>query len=1068
MMRWIVESSLKLRLIVVAAAAAMIVVGIAKLGKTPVDVLPEFAPVTVEVQTEALGLSPAEVEQLITVPIEQDLLNGIAFLDDIRSQSVQGLSRILLVFEPGTDLFVARQVVSERLTQAHALPNVSKPPRMLQPVSSTNRAMMIGVSSKSVSAIEMSLLARWTIVPRLTGETGVANVSVWGQRDRQLQVQVDPERLRDRGVSLLQVIQTAGNSLWVSPLTFLEASTPGTGGFIETSSQRLGIQHISPITKAEDLARVSVEGTPLRLGDVANVVEDHQPLIGDALTNDGAGLLLVVEKLPNANALDVTRRVEEAIAVMKPGLKDIEFDTGVFRPATYIEKSIDNITTMLIVSSILGVLLLGALLLRWRTALVSLVAIPLSVLAAALVLYALGKSMNAIVFLGLVAALGFVIDDAIASVENIARRLRRHRQEGDPKSTAAVILEASLEERGPTVYAALIIALTTLPVFFLERVSGAFFPDLAVAYLLAMLAAMAVAVTLTPALCLLLFSRGLPDQGESPVVRWLQRVYGVALSQVLRRPRPAFVAAVAVVVAAICSMPFLGHTVLPSFKENQLLIHWDAPPGTSLPEMNRVTALAARELRSVPGVEDVGAHVGRAVTADQIVGVNSGELWVSIDPDADYDATVASVKSVVAGYPGLTHDIQTFSSERVGEALTGVRDDLVVRVYGEELPTLRSTAEDVKQMLSGVDGVRNARVESPRDLEPTLQIEVNLAAAQRHRIKPGDVRRAAATLLSGIQVGSLFEDQKVFDVVVWGTPDTRSSLTSIRQLLIDTPDGGHVRLGEVADVRIAPSPTVIQRQGVARIVDVAASISGRDRGSVVRDVKRGLSASTFPLEYHAEVLGVDRQPSGRLISLGVAAAIGILLLLQACFGSWRLAALAFGILPVAVAGGVLAALAAGGSLTFGSYIGLLAVLGLAARNTVALVDRLRRLEATGGEAVGPALVLRGTRERVGPVLATALVTGLVLLPVAIVGSVAGLETVHPLAIVVLGGLITSTFATLFVVPVLYLRVTHRPAPAEGAAAEAFTATLRRRITRQRRVKEPVLRGETETGLEPSS
>ena len=307
MMRWIVASSLKFRLLVVGAAAAMMIVGISQIHKMPVDVLPEFAPVIVEVQTEALGLSSAEVEQLITVPIEQDLLNGIAFLKDIRSESVPGLSRILLVFEAGTDLFQARQVVAERMTQAHALPNVSKPPQVLQPLSSTNRVMIVGVNSSTLSPIQMSVLARWTMVPRLLGVPGIANVSVWGQRDRQLQVQVDPERLRRRHVSLTQVIATTGNALWVSPLTFLEASTPGTGGFIDTANQRLGVQHISPISTPAALARVSVEGTKLHLGDVATVVEDHPPLIGDALTPDGPGLLLVVEKAPGASTLDVTR-----------------------------------------------------------------------------------------------------------------------------------------------------------------------------------------------------------------------------------------------------------------------------------------------------------------------------------------------------------------------------------------------------------------------------------------------------------------------------------------------------------------------------------------------------------------------------------------------------------------------------------------------------------------------------------------------------------------------------------------------------------------------------------------
>ena len=1021
MMRSLIVASLKFRLLVVAVAAATAVVGVNRLRDMPVDVLPEFAPTTVEVQTEALGLSAPEVEQLITVPLEQDLLNGVAFLDDIRSESVPGLSRILLVFEPGTNLFRARQVVAERLTQAHALPQVSKPPQMLQPLSSTNRVMMIGVSSKDVSALELSVLARWTIAPRLVGVPGVANVAIWGQQDRQLQVQVEPERLRAQGVSLGQVIETTANSLWVSPLTFVEASTPGTGGFIDTPNQRIGIQHLSPISTPADLARVRVEetqGRTLQLGDVATVVESHQPLIGDAVVNDGHGLLFVVEKFPEASSRDVTGGVEQAINTLQPGLSSIEFDTTVYRPASYIERSIENLTLALIVGAVLVVLLLLGFFLRWRTALISVVVIPLSLLTAALVLHALGTTMNAIVLAGLLAALVIVIDDAVADVESIERRLREQGQERGDKAIAAVV-EASLRVRRGALYATLIIALAVTPLFFLEGLSGEFFPDLAGAFLLALLASLGVALTVTPALSLLLLSRASLER-ESPLVPWLRRRYEAALSGVIHRPRVAYLAVGAVLVVAFAAVPFLGVSLLPTFKESELLIRWNGPPGTSLTEMNRITGLAGRELRSVPGVRDVGAHVGRAVTGDRVVGANSGELWVSIDPGADYDATVTSIRRVVDGYPGLSRDVQTYSRQRVREILTGTDDDVVVRLYGENLKVLAAQGEKVRGALSGIDGMADARVVLPAE-EPTLEVEVDLAKAQRHGIKPGDVRRAATTLLSGIQVGSLFEQQKVFDVVVWGTSDTRNSLTSARQLLIDTPEGGHVRLEDVAELRIAPNPSTIRRQAVSRYLDVGANISGRDRSSVVRDVEGRLQGIAFPLEYHAEVLAADAQPRGRLISIGIAAAIGIFLLLQALFGSWRVATLCFLTFPIAVGGGVLAALAAGGTLSFGSFAGLFAVFGIAVRNGVLLVDRFRHLELREGEDLDPEPLLQAARDRLVPTLLTALAAGLVLLPVAILGGSPGYELGRPLAIVVLGGLVTSTLLTLFVLPVFYLR-----------------------------------------------
>jgi Cu/Ag efflux pump CusA len=1021
-MRWLVASSVRFRLLVLVAAAATLVVGASQLRKMPVEVLPDFTPTTVEVQTEALGLSAPEVEQLITVPLEQDLLNGVAFLKDIRSESVPGLSRILLIFDGGTDVLRARQVVAERLTQAHALPQVSKPPRMLQPLSSTDRVMLVGMTSKSVSALRMGVLARWTIVPRLVGVPGVANVAVWGEEDRQLQVQVDPERLRDERVRLDQVIDSTANALWVSPLTFVEASTPGTGGFIDTPNQRLGIQHVSPITTAGDLAKVRLEetdGRNLVLGDVARVVENHQPLIGDGVVDGDRGLLLVVQRFPGTSLLDVTKGVQEAIDSMQPGLSGIDFDTSLYRPATYVERSIDNVALAVLIG--LGLLALAfGVFFRWRTALVGIAVIPLSLVTGALVLWAFGTTMNAFVLLGLAAALALVIDDAIISVENTTRKLRLRREQGAETSIADLVTEASLDARRPTLYATLIVALAVLPVFFLERVAGAFFPDVAGAYLLALLASMVVALTVTPALSVLVLSRAPGDQDGPPVSRRLQERYERALSRIVRRPRIAYVAVAILVVAAGASAPFLGQSLVPTFKENELLVHWEGPPGTSLPEMNRITALASRELRALPGITSVGAHVGRAVTGDQIVGANAAEMWVSIDGDADYDRTVAAVKRVVAGYPGISENVETYSQERRREALAGTNEDLVVRIYGEDLHTLGNEAATVRRAIAGVDGVSDPHVLLPAE-EPTVQVRVDLARAKKYGVTPGDVRRAATTLISGLVVGSLFEQQKVFDVVVWGGPQTRSSVTSVRRLLLDTHDGGHVRLADVADVRIVPSPGIIRREAVSRYVDVGASVSGRGRDAVVGDVQRRLQQLAFPIEYHAEVLGAETQPAGRLISVAIAAVIGMFLLLQVFFSSWRLAFFAIVTAPIGVVGGLVAALAGGGQLSFGSYIALFAVFGVAARGGILLFDRFRQLEQDEGETFGPELVLRAARERVVPVVLTAVATGLVFAPILIMGSRPGYELIEPAAVVLLGGLSTCVLFNLFVLPALYLR-----------------------------------------------
>ena len=1024
MLHWIVDGSLKARVPVIVIAAALMLFGYNDVRDSSVDTLPEFGPTTVEIQTEALGLSAAEVEQLITVPMEQDLLNGVAWLDVIRSQSVPGLSSIELIFEPGTDPYRARLAVQERVSQARvALPGVASPPQMLQPLSATNRVMMVGVSSSELSPIEMSVLARWTIRPRLMGVPGVANVSIWGQRERQLQVLVDPARLRDSGVSLRQVVETAANALWVSPLTFVEASSPGTSGFIDTPNQRVGIQHILPISSPDDLAQVNVERTDMRLGEVAQVVEDHQPLIGDAILSNSPGLLFVIEKFPEANTLDTSRGVEDAIDALRPGLSGLEFDTTVFRPATSIERGLDDLEVAALVGLAVALLVIGLLFFQWRTALIALATIPLSLVAAGFLLSELGETLNVVVLAGLVAALGLVIDDVVTDTQNVVRRLRQHRLEGGEKSTASIVLEASLETRGAMMFAGLIIVSAALPVFFLDGLSGEFFPPLALAYLLAVLTSMAVALIVTPALSVILSSIAPPASHEPPVARWLQRNYGVLLSRFLNLPRPVLLAAIGLlVIVGLAAVPLLHRpSLLPSFHEEELLIHLDGPPGTSLPEMNRIANAVGDELRSVPGIRNVGGHVGRAIMADQIVGINSGELWVTIDPAADYDATVSALHETVDGYPGLSRSVVSYSDEKVKKGQTGSAEDVTVRVYGEDLGVLRTKAEEVKEVLSGIDGIADARVDLPAE-EPTVEIQVDLAAAQSHGIEPGGVRRAAAAVLQGITVGSFFEHEKVFDVVVRGTPETRESLSSIRELLIDKPAGGQVRLADVADVRIAPNPNIIERESVSRRIDVAANVSGRSRGAVVRDVEEALQNVEFPLEYHATVLEPEREnPWDRLLLFAAFAAAAIFLLLQAVFGSWRLAALAFITLPIALVGGVLAALLDGGDVTIGSYAGFLTLLAISARGGILFIDRCQHLQQAENHPFDPGLVLRVAEERIAPVLMTALAIGLGLLPLMFLGDIFGYEVVYPMAWVILGGLVTSTLFNLFTLPALYAR-----------------------------------------------
>jgi Cu/Ag efflux pump CusA len=1013
------------RLVVVALALLLMIFGITQLSQAPVDVIPEFSRPYVEIQIEALGLSAQEVEAMITTPLEADMLNGTPWAEEIRSVSLPGLASIILYFEKGTDVMRARQVAQERLIEIFALPNVSNQFTMINPVSSANRCLEIGLSSEEVSLIEMSVLARWTIVPRLMGLKGVANVSIWGERERQLQVQVDPKKLRAEGLTLKQIIKTAGNSLWASPLSFLEASTPGTGGWIDTPNQRLGVRHILPIKTAEDLAKVSIDGAPkLRLGDVTTVTEDHQPLIGDVIVDEKPSLILVVEKFPWANTKEVTQEVETALVDLRPGLAGIDVDPSLFRPATYIELAVDNLSMAAVIGAILILLSFFVFHYNWRTALISTVAVLMSVITAGTVLYLSGVTFNMIIIAGLMIALAAIIDNAIVDTKNIVRKFHQAQEKEPDKSAGTIIYEAMIESRGPIIYAILIMVLLVVPIMFLEGITGAFWQPVATTYVLALLAAFMVALIVTPTLSLLLLSKSPPKIKDSAITKLIQNSYNLLFGWVAREPRMGFTLVLIILVAVIISIAFLRQeSLLPDFKETDLVVRMEGSSVVSHPAMKRVTTLITNELQDIPGIRKVSANIGRAIVSDRRTNINSGELWINIDPSSDYDATIRAVKNVVAGYPGFSPEVLTFLKSRIREELSGTGESLVVRVYGEDLNIIRDKANEVKSILGKIEGIVDAKVQNPPEM-PTLEIEVDIEKARLYNLKPGDVRRAATTLVSGIVVGALFEEQKVFDVVVWGTPDIRHSITDIQNLLIDTPSGGYVSLKEVADVRIESSVTEIHRDAVARRIDVTANVRGRDLGAAGDEIEDRLLEINFPLEYRAELLGeyAERDAAEeRVLAFAIAAGLGILLLLQVAFRSWSLSIIVFVTLPVALAGGILVVfLTSGGLLSFGSILGLVAVLGISVLNVNIMFKRYRKLEEQKGFVFNSESVFQVTREQSTSILTTVITTALVFLPFVFLGNIAGLEIIYPMAIVILGGLVTATLFALVAVPAIYL------------------------------------------------
>lgn len=1028
MMRWIVSASLRFRYMIAALAAILFFFGILQLRSVSLDVFPEFAPPLVEIQTEAPGLSTREVESLVSIPLE-DVFSSTPQLDIIRSKSVIGLSSVVLIFKPSVDVLVARQLVQERLnTILHNLPFWSGIPWMLQPLSATSRLMHIGITSKKYSLMDLSMMVYWTIRWRLMAVPGVANVVIWGDRFKQLQLEVDPKKLQTYRITLDDISEIASDSLDYGSLTFTQASKTGVGGFIETPNQRLNIEDVLPIFGPEDLAKLPVKnltksnGSPLTIGDLGQVVWGHPPLIGDAVINGEQGLMLIVEKFPWANTLDVTRGIDAALKELKPGLSGIEINADIFRAATFIETAIDNLTRALFISCLLVMFVLIAFLFEWRTTIISLIAIPLSLIAAGLVLNYYEATINTMILAGFIIAIGGVVDDAIIDVENIVRRLREKYKQESQYPLSKIILEASLEVRGAIIYAVLIDIAVLVPVFFLTGVSGAFFKPLALAYALALLASMIVALTVTPALCLLLLGRA-PISRESPLLRWLHRHYTHLQTRIISTNWFVYLIIIAFIMIGIMIIPTLGASLFPAFKERSFLIHWVSEPGTSGDEVVRITKRLSDNLLKVPGVRTFGSHIGRGVQGEEIAGINFAENWISIDPSVNYDKTIDEIQNLVDGYPGMFHDVQTYLNERIDEVVAGSSYPIAVRIHGPDLYELRRLAEKTKQLIEKIPGTTDVHTELQVDV-PHIQITPDLNKLTGYGLKPGDIQRNVGTLIAGIEVSDIHRAGRVYAVTLWGTPNTRESLESVRNLLISTPDGGAVSLKDIADVSILPTPATIERENNSRKIDVAIDIENRDLSKVAKDVKHQVEAMQFPLGYYADVIGEYQERQSAEMSLfgtALIAAIAVLLLLQAAFRKWRLAFLAFLTLPSALVGGLLAAWATGSIISLGSLIGFFTVFGIAARNGIMLINHYQYIEQNEKEPFGPELILRGAKERLAPILMTALAAGLALVPLIISGNIPGQEIEYPMAIVILGGLVSSTVLNLFIMPFIYFK-----------------------------------------------
>lgn len=1016
MLSRIILWSLHNRLVVITLAGILFAYGLFAAKTAPLDVFPEFAPPQVVIQTEAPGLSPDEVEALVTIPLEQEI-NGTSNVVSIRSSSAVGLSVITVVFTDQTDIFTARQLIGEKLSLAASrLPEEVGSPEMAPITSSSSTILTIGLTSDSLSPLELRTIADWTIKPRLLAVPGIAKVVIYGGGVKQYQILVSPKKLRAYGVTLQQVIEAASQS----------NSTAG-AGFSFSPNQQLIIRGDGRIYSLEDLKNtliITKNGFPITIGQVATVQFGPEPKVGDATINGKDGVILMISKQPWFNTLSVTEDLEKALLELKEALpENITLYPALFRQASFIETSISNMSQALWEGGILVAVVLFLFLFNTRSALISLMAIPLSLLVAIIILRFFGATINTMTLGGFAIAIGEVVDDAIIDVENIFRRLRENNQATHPRPILEVVLRASMEVRNSVVYATFIVVLVFLPIFFLSGIQGKIFAPLGYAYILAILASLLVAIVVTPALCFVLLPKAAQRVDESFLVKGLKRFYRPIIGRVLRHPAMVIFTSIFLLIGAISLFPFLGGEFLPEFNEGNFIVHMAGLPGTSLEESIRMGRIVAQELLKNPAVASVGQQVGRAELADDTWGPDYSEMVVALkETEQDLDEVLKDIREKLSRIPGFYFNIMQFLSERIDEVISGVNAEVVIKVFGPDLSVLRVKVAEIQAIMAEVPGVADLQAEQQVDV-PEIKIKFNRDVAARYGLSVGFLSNIVTTAFRGTKVSQVYEGQKVFDIVVRYEDSTGFSLDEIQDTWIDTPQGAKLPLRKVAEIVVENGPNTINRENVSRRILVQCNVAGRDVVSFVNEVKlRVREKVQFPTGYFVEYSGQfesQAQAGREIFLLSIVSAIGIFLLLFMSFHSVRLTLLIMTNLPLALIGGIVAAFISGGVLSVGSMIGFITLFGITTRNGIMLISHYNHLLSEEGMTFGRELVIRGAIERLSPILMTALVTGLGLLPIAISVGEPGRELEQPMAVIILGGLVTSTLLNMIVIPVLY-------------------------------------------------
>jgi CzcA family heavy metal efflux pump len=1013
----LITFSLKNRLFVVAAAAFLLVYGTYSLLRLPVDVFPDLNRPTVTVMTEALGLAPEEVEALVTVPLER-AMNGAPGVERVRSTSGVGLSVVHVEFDWSTDIYRDRQLIAERLAGLSEQIPRGIVPQMGPVASIMGEIMLIGVQGSGVPPMELRTQADWVIRPRLLTLPGVAQVIPIGGEVRQIHVTVDPAKLAAMRLSLDDVARAVK-----------ESNANATGGYVDRRGLEFLVRTIGRARDEADIASTVItvrDAVPVTLGQVATVVEGARVKRGDASIDAEPATILSVQKQPGADTVALTKRIDAAVADLQKSMPPgITINAHLFRQATFIESAIHNVVEGLRDGAILVTIVLFLFLLNFRTTAITLTAIPLSFIVTALVFRAFGLSVNTMTLGGLAVAVGELVDDAIVDVENVYRRLRENRRLAAPRPALDVIRDASSEVRSSIVFATVLVVLVFIPLFALSGIEGRLFAPLGVAYIVSILASLVVSLTVTPALCsYLLPSMKQMDHDDGWLIRRIKAADRRVLGFSMRHPVAVMAGALALVVGAAATVPFLGGEFLPPFNEGTLTVNVIARPGTSLEESNRLGTLAERLMHQVPEVVSTGRRTGRAELDEHAEGVHYSEIDVDLSPSRrSREEILGEIRDKLDKVPGVAVNVGQPISHRLDHLLSGVRAQVAVKIFGDDLGELRRLGRAARDAMQGVDGVKDLQIEQ-QVLIPQIAIQVNRERAARLGVNAGQLAELLELALAGGTVTQLLDGQRTIDVVVRYPPETRQDIEVLRRTLIDTPSGAKVALGELADVKESTGPNQISRDDTQRRIVVSCNVAGRDLERVVTAVQQAVDAVPMPAGYHVTYGGQfeSQRSASRLIGLlSVSSLAGMLVVLYSHFRSWTVALQILLNIPLALVGSVLAVVLTGGVLSVATLVGFITLCGIASRNGIMMISHYIHLMREEGETFGEAMVIRGSLERVVPVLMTALTAALALVPIALSKGQPGKEILQPVAVVILGGLLSSTLLDIVVTPAVFSR-----------------------------------------------